>query len=226
MNFPDENLSEKQRRVLEAAVEVFADKGFSAASTAEIAKRAGVAEGTVFKIYKTKKDLLLGVVAPLFIRAVAPFLLQEVRDLVRMPHATFEEFLRTMYTNRLRFVRAHERVVRIALQEVPFHHEVRDLAKKAVVHQIWPDVVSLVHRFQKSGDVRADVEPAQAVRLAMGTMMAYVVTRLLLAPEAKWDDDAEIELMVQTVSRGLRPMATPAVEVQIHRQKRSRRSKL
>ena len=40
--------TEKQRRILEAAVEVFAERGFAGTPTAEIAKRAGVAEGTIF----------------------------------------------------------------------------------------------------------------------------------------------------------------------------------
>src|SRR5690242_17037548 len=60
----DVNLTEKQRRVIRAAVEVFAEKGFSAATTQEIAKRAKVAEGTLFKFYKSKKDMLLTIGIP------------------------------------------------------------------------------------------------------------------------------------------------------------------
>lgn len=47
--------SEKQLKILEAAVEMFAEKGYAATSTSEIAKKAGVAEGTIFRHYKTKK---------------------------------------------------------------------------------------------------------------------------------------------------------------------------
>ena len=89
-------LTDKQRRVLDAAMEVFAERGYAGASTAEIAKRAGVAEGTVFKTYKTKKDLLLGIVAPMFARTVAPLLLDEVKQVLVAPHATFEDFLRAL----------------------------------------------------------------------------------------------------------------------------------
>ncbi len=52
------NLPEKEQRILEAAIAVFSEKGFSAATTSEIAKNAGVAEGTIFRYFKTKKDIL------------------------------------------------------------------------------------------------------------------------------------------------------------------------
>src|SRR2546430_14965059 len=46
------------------AAEVFAEGGLEGATTAEIAQRAGVAEGTIFKRFRTKRDLLLAVVGP------------------------------------------------------------------------------------------------------------------------------------------------------------------
>ena len=196
-------LTEKQQRVLDAAMDVFAERGFAAASTAEIAKRAGVAEGTVFKTYKTKKDLLIAVVAPFFARTIAPVLLEDVRTIIRHPHARFEDFVRAIYRDRLAFIHAHLRVVRIALQELPFHGEVRALAKQTILERVWPDVEAMVKRFQKMGELRADVEPSQVVRLVAGTMASYAIARFVVAPDKRWDDEAEIELMVTTLARGL-----------------------
>lgn len=200
-----EALTDKQRRVLAAAMEVFAERGYAAASTAEIARRAGVAEGTVFKTYKTKKDLLLGVVAPFFARTIAPALLQEVIDVMRAPHATVEDFLRALYANRLAFIRRHERVVRIAMQELPFHDEVRALGKQVLGETVLPHALATVERFQRLGQIRTDADPTSVVRLAVGTFMTYTVTRVLLLPERTWDDAREIDLMVHVVARGLRP---------------------
>lgn len=44
-----------------AAREVFCERGFEAASTAEIAARAGVSEGTLYKYFENKRDLLIKV---------------------------------------------------------------------------------------------------------------------------------------------------------------------
>ncbi len=51
--------NERQMRILEAAVDMFGEKGYASTSTSEIAKRAGVAEGTIFRYYKTKKRFIV-----------------------------------------------------------------------------------------------------------------------------------------------------------------------
>src|SRR3954453_13608418 len=45
-----------EEQILGAAREVFLERGFQA-TTAEVAKRAGVAEGSIFKRFKTKHEL-------------------------------------------------------------------------------------------------------------------------------------------------------------------------
>jgi len=51
-------VEEKERAILSAARQVFVKHGFDKARIAEIAKRAGVAEGTIYIYYKTKMDLM------------------------------------------------------------------------------------------------------------------------------------------------------------------------
>lgn len=55
-------VEEKERAILSAARAVFVKHGFERARMAEIAKRAGVAEGTIYIYYRTKNDLLQAVV--------------------------------------------------------------------------------------------------------------------------------------------------------------------
>jgi AcrR family transcriptional regulator len=50
-----------RKRLLDAAAEVFAEQGLEA-STAEIARRAGVGHGTVFRRFPTKDDLVAAIV--------------------------------------------------------------------------------------------------------------------------------------------------------------------
>lgn len=51
--------TQKRARILEAAIAVFAEKGFNAARVSDIAKEAGVADGTIYLYFKSKEDLLL-----------------------------------------------------------------------------------------------------------------------------------------------------------------------
>ena len=49
---------DKRNAILDAATRVFAERGLTAAPTAEMSKQAGVAEGTLFTYFKTKDDLI------------------------------------------------------------------------------------------------------------------------------------------------------------------------
>ncbi len=201
---PLPELTEKQRRVLDAALELFAERGYAGASTSEIAKRAGVAEGTVFKTYKTKKDLLIALVAPFFAKVIAPTLIEEVLVIVRQEHPHFEDFVRALFKNRIDFVKAHERIIRLAVQELPFHPEVRALAKRTIADRALPDVEKAIRRFQRMGEVRAG-KVTSLIRIMVGTFLTYTLTRTVLAPELKWNDAEELELMVQVLAKGLAP---------------------
>ena len=51
--------SEKYQRILEAAVKVFAELGFHQSTISQIAKAAGVADGTIYLYFKNKDDILV-----------------------------------------------------------------------------------------------------------------------------------------------------------------------
>ena len=53
---------ERRETVLEAAMEVFADRGFTATPTMDIAKAAGISQAYLFRLFPTKVDLVLAVV--------------------------------------------------------------------------------------------------------------------------------------------------------------------
>jgi TetR/AcrR family fatty acid metabolism transcriptional regulator len=50
---------DKRQLILEAATHVFAERGFFAAQVADIARRAGIASGTVYLYFRSKDDLLI-----------------------------------------------------------------------------------------------------------------------------------------------------------------------
>lgn len=50
---------DKRRRILEAAVSVFARKGYFAARVSDVAKKAGVADGTIYLYFRGKEDILV-----------------------------------------------------------------------------------------------------------------------------------------------------------------------
>jgi TetR/AcrR family fatty acid metabolism transcriptional regulator len=54
-----ERVQDKRERILSAALKVFADRGFYNAKVSEVAREAGVADGTIYLYFRNKDDLLI-----------------------------------------------------------------------------------------------------------------------------------------------------------------------
>ena len=52
---------DKKNRIIEAAAQIFAQKGYAGASVADIALKAGIGKGTIYEYFKSKEDLFFAV---------------------------------------------------------------------------------------------------------------------------------------------------------------------
>lgn len=198
----EDGMTEKQVRVVEAAVEVFADKGFAAASTSEIAARAGVAEGTIFRHYKTKQALLFAIVTPIMSRLVAPVLLRDFLKVFDTEYDRFEDFLRAVLRNRLEFAVHNAPVVKIMLHEIPFQPELRARFQSELFPQVQERMVAMIGHFQARGELR-ELPPLALFRVCATAIAGYILLRAVFMPDLAWDDDVEIEQTVEFIMRGV-----------------------
>jgi len=79
---PVNGASDKHQRILDAAIEVIAEHGFFHSRVAEIADRAGVADGTIYLYFKNKDELLMAAIDSAFHRFIrrAQAALDELTD--------------------------------------------------------------------------------------------------------------------------------------------------
>ncbi|MCU4989891.1 TetR/AcrR family transcriptional regulator [Bacillus cereus] len=197
--------NERQMRILEAAVDRFGEKGYAATSTSEIAKRAGVAEGTIFRYYKTKKDLLLAVVMPTLTKFAAPFFVQAfAKEIFKSEYESYEGLLRVVIYNRFEFAKKHFPMIKILIQEVPFQPELKNEIQQLVETELLSHFKKLIVKFQEKGGI-IEMPPSSVVRLTLSAVLGLLLTRFLLLPEEKWDDEVEIEHTIQFILFGLTP---------------------
>lgn len=199
----DYKVTDKQTRILEAAIEMFAEKGYSYTSTSEIAKKAGVAEGTIFCHYKTKKELLLAIVTPTLTKIVAPIIEKNfVKDVFEKKHDSYEDFLRVLITNRYKFVKSRVPILRIFLQEVAFHDDINAEIKKLFTNRVYQQFTRIVVHFQSKGQLKS-IPADTIIRLTITSIIGLLVTRFLILPEHNWDDVNDIENTIQFIISGL-----------------------
>ncbi|HDR7622404.1 TPA: TetR/AcrR family transcriptional regulator [Bacillus mycoides] len=197
--------NERQMRILEAAVDMFGEKGYASTSTSEIAKRAGVAEGTIFRYYKTKKDLLFAVVMPTLTKFAAPFFVQAfAKEIFKTEYESYEVLLRVIIQNRFEFAKKHFPMIKILIQEVPFQPELKSEIQQLIETELLVHFKKLIANFQEEGEI-IELPPSSVLRLTLSAVLGLLLTRFLLLPEEKWDDEVEIENTIQFILYGLTP---------------------
>ncbi|NGQ95173.1 TetR/AcrR family transcriptional regulator [Brevibacillus sp. SYP-B805] len=200
----EKEMTEKQRQILRASVKLFAEKGFHASSTADIAKEAGVAEGTIFRHYKSKKDLLLAVVAPALVKFAAPFILKDVRKiLTEQEQKPYAEVMTMLLHNRLQLIGANLKQFRILLQEAFFHEELQEAILKSVIKE----VTTLAGQFAEERIARGELRPLPPdviVRTFASMMFGLVLFKYVL-PEKydQYSDEEQIAMTVDILMNGI-----------------------
>lgn len=191
-------------RIVRAAIEVIAERGFRGAATSEIARRAGVAEGTIFRHFKTKQLLLDHILEPFVERVLAPIAFRDLHRLIDGDYPSFADFLRVFARNRLDVARENLPALRIFLQEVPLSPELRTMVFRHIGRHVIPELLAVIRKYQARGEIRDD-PPETVLRILMSVLGGYVITRLAILPEYPWNDDVELERTIRVVTRGLAP---------------------
>ncbi|MFJ5771986.1 TetR/AcrR family transcriptional regulator [Psychrobacillus sp. NPDC093180] len=200
--FEEEKLTDKQKKIIIAAIESFSEKGYAATSTNEIAKKAGVAEGTIFRHYKTKKELLVSIVAPLMTKLIGPFIVNDFHKVLDRPYENVEDFLRAAIKNRSEIIKKMLPVIKIVIQEIPFQPELREQFIEQVARKTFDRILQVIKEYQDKGQL-IEMPTLSAARLAISSIFGFLISRYILFPESEWDDELETERTVQFIMHGL-----------------------
>lgn len=196
------SMTEKQINIIGAAIEIFSEKGFHGTTTSEIAKLAGVAEGTIFRYYKTKKDLLLAIPACLAEASFPQILLEDINEIFENKPETLEDFLRVIILNRRDFAIENMAILKVIFQEVPFHPELREKLSKTVFLPTMNRIVQVIDRFKEQGQI-IDIPSNIIVTQIVTTVFGYFFSRYIANLDLSWNDGDDVEPLIQYILHGI-----------------------
>lgn len=152
-------LAREQRvdEILVAARDVFCEKGYEAAAVAEIAARMGVVEGTVYKYFATKRELLLKVLEHWYEEMFGDY----ARDLAGVQGA--RERLHLLIWRHLRSIRDYPLLCRLMFREVHGEADYHGSGLHEMNRQYTQFLVQVLEQGRESGEFRSDV-PASLLR--------------------------------------------------------------
>jgi len=194
--------TQKEAAILTAATRLFGRKGYEGSRTAEIAAAAGVTERTLFRYFPSKEDLYRRVMFPALLTATLPEELADVGRLFGADAKSFDRWHREILSRRLEAAKRSAPQFRLLLAGVLTDEPLRRRVVELWRQNLWSFALAAMRRFQRGGALRRDLRPETLARAIISLNLGYILARALLAPEAEWDDKAEIEATVELMLRG------------------------
>jgi AcrR family transcriptional regulator len=182
--------------VVEAAAAAFEERGYDETTTAEIARRARVAVGSVYGYFPDKRAILLEILHETVAQMAAEIVagLDPARWRDSDPRRAVHDLIRTIFTTR----RLRPGVQRILWERFFKDPEVRR-AMEAIEVRVQSALEELLAALRASG--RARVENPASAAFVIQTSVQWTAARLMLggAPEAQVD--AAVETVSEMISR-------------------------
>jgi AcrR family transcriptional regulator len=116
-------------KILQAAQKLFARHGYDGTTTKELAEKAGIAEGTLFRHFANKKAILVEVATQGWVELLTD-LLTELSEM-----ASYEAISHVMYKRMLRLGDNYD-MMRVCFMEVQFHQDLRERIQSEVVEKM------------------------------------------------------------------------------------------
>jgi TetR/AcrR family transcriptional regulator len=193
---------ERRTQILEAALGLFADKGFSGTKTRQIARVAGVSETLIFQHFKTKEDLYREALKQLFGgHPVIP----EVEE--RAAQRDDRGLFTTLALHMIRHARNDPRIVRLSAftalegrQFADIFH--RDEDSALMISEFLAGYITLRIEEGSFKEINARI----VARLFIETVFMYIVDQevSLTGPPLTFPVEETVETLVDTFLSGLK----------------------
>jgi AcrR family transcriptional regulator len=191
-------VADRRQRILEAAVRVFAVRGYHAARVGDIAEEAGVAHGLLYHYFSSKEEVL----RTLF-RDSWRLVITAMHGIETTDDAAPEK-LRRIAAVLLRSWRHDPDLVRVLVREVARSPQVERQADELAA--ALASIARIVERGQAAGELRGGVEPRLASWIFYGALeellLGWVLGRL---PDGDEDVARAERAVVDVLCGGLAP---------------------
>jgi AcrR family transcriptional regulator len=159
----------RKQQILDSALPIFSRKGFAATTTSEIAKAAGVAEGTIYNYFPTKRELFIAVIKNLIITMQ----LMELID--RLPGDGTPFFLKDILPDRINFAE-NDNVSHIMglMSEIQRDPELKKLYAEQFLQPFFKKMEGSYGKMTASGKIRK-MNPAIATRIMGGMIIGFIM---------------------------------------------------
>ena len=195
-----ENLTEKQKRVLQASLELFASQGFEATTSQQIAKRAGVSVGSVYHTFPTKQAILVAVLAPIFEGTMDTVANQFNDNTFGKGFESVEELVKVTIADRFYFADKNINVIRLMLGQMLVNSVFVEDLKKFFEQQAKQLVLPTIVRLQAEQKIK-NLPIEKILQILFYPLATYIGKRVLGINNMSLEEEIEFatEITIKTL---------------------------
>jgi AcrR family transcriptional regulator len=190
--------TEPRARIVEAALEVFGERGIHAATLAEIAGRAGLSLSGLHWHFRNKDELIAAICESI---PIATILMSEALR-SEQDDADVEQQLTQIATVAVRELQRRRAMVRVMILETGIHPDVARLARQHTIGRFFPMLTAVFERHARRGTLRPGSARARAQAL-IGMLVVQALLRPTFDDLLEPDDSVTVREYVKMVLHGI-----------------------
>lgn len=203
----DEELLEKRKnQILEAAIQIFTKKGFEGSTTKEIAKRAKVSEGTIFRYFKTKKEILIHMLNILVEQTLFDFVEQIESGLEP------EEAVKSLLKRHYKFMVNNQDLIKILIYEVQFHKDLKEKFYNDVLNRVLEFTSNIIAETMPD----SKVPPRTVAETMMGIFLGLTLVHTFKGAQVSREQEQVISDTMKIMTYGIKNLRANGVNQQPH----------
>ena len=177
-------IAARRNQILDAATTIFAEKGFHRATIRDVAKAAGIADGTIYIYFENKTALLMCILDRLNETDQREAHFEQSVDM------DIDAFFRMHLRQRLDFLGPKGmQVIQIVLSEILVNLDLRDMYYEKIIGPTFQLAEKYFYGWMDTGLIRKFDVPLM-MRLISSMVLGLIVLRLLGDPtvEERWQE--------------------------------------
>ena len=162
----------RRAQILDAAAQVFAERGFHRTTVRDVAKAAGVADGTIYNYFENKTALLLGILDRLNEAE------RRAGELAQAQATDLRTFTRHYFQNHLQmFASENQNLMRVVLSEVLVNTEMRERYIQQIVGPTFVVMLQQLAPLAEQRQLRIE-QLMLALQLMSSMLLGVLMTRM------------------------------------------------
>jgi AcrR family transcriptional regulator len=173
-----------RERIIDAGLQMFGEKGFNGSTTKDIARSANVNEVTIFRLFKSKRELFEAVMVE---RSPLPLIMREISF---SPDADIEDLFVQNAKAVLSILRSNKYLFMVMLRDAWRQPRTRSTISNVLMKKGTEFGAEFMRVQMERGRIRT-MEPEIVARAWMGMVQAYFITGDLLEGRPSSPEDYE-----------------------------------